>query len=446
MINYEMKIKTLTPVHIGSGVELNNFDYWLDGKMYYKLNNDKCFEFVFQQDENAEKKMNEWVTVQSNFQFNTGGKQQKKYLGIFDFIDNTLKNKSLSEELKQKIYNDKKYYHYRLDNCYGNTTKNVKQLLKTANNEIYIPGSSLKGMIRTALLNNAFNNSIKLQNKLSDKIKNDNNNNSKKFLKDFELELITGCGEEKFDKANNRKYYKYDDAKFDIFKFIHITDTNSLPCDEKVALFEAKIIKRKGVGKDYHIEPQDLTFIEAIYPDIEFISRIGIDTKYIKLVKEYSKNNQDKWNDFQQRFEMLFGKDILSKSEQEIAEKVIDTIKYSLINIQNKMNDADYSFVDNASNKNSFVTILSEIDAICNDDINPKIGAYSTFLSKTILNSIKFAGKDSSLYKSYLSKFNSMKLGKYEVKDFDNFPRSRSIVDWDGFLPLGWINIEFNNL
>jgi len=239
-----------------------------------------------------------------------------------------------------------------------------------------------------------------------------------------------------------------------MFKFIHISDTDSLPCEGNVILIEGKLAKRaKPKGSNaYNMELQPLALIEAMQLGTYFKARITIDTKYIKKVKE--KQNGKYWLDFKKRFEMLFGKSILEKSEIELANAIIERIKKALINIQNTLNNSDYDFINSVDNKKGYAVITDLLDDIVKEDISPKLGAYSSFISKTIIDSIKKTGQKSELYKNYLKAFNKMGLGntsnpklpKNPLNNLEDFPKSRAVaVENPDKFAFGWINIEFTN-
>jgi len=130
------KIEVLTPLHIGSGEKLYPLEYLIEQKEFLRVNMDKLFtETSFDRE-----------------RFINKSKSRDFYLGNFD------RNNALKHSL------------YKI-NIHPSTAKELKENIKTRNSFIldfikegknfYIPGSSVKGAIRTTLLWNLLKESEK---------------------------------------------------------------------------------------------------------------------------------------------------------------------------------------------------------------------------------------------------------------------------------------------
>ena len=116
--NYRLDIEVLTPLHIGSGTLLRrNFDFTIHQGRTYRLNEDAILSDRWPEDP-AEQDL---------------------------FLRQPLAN--LLE--KGDFQAHREYFRYILG---GPASGEVREALKTAHDQPYLPGSSLKGALRTALL------------------------------------------------------------------------------------------------------------------------------------------------------------------------------------------------------------------------------------------------------------------------------------------------------
>lgn len=143
---YNIKIHTISPINIGDGEDFSPLSFWIDDK------NKKLVEFT-----------------EEDF-LNTLNQEERKH--IIDICEKPT-DKTLSE--LYSIVNEKKPKGYRyIDICEPIITKyrdsklgtniNQFQIKRTITNpnthETYIPGSSLKGAIRTSYINALVNNNF----------------------------------------------------------------------------------------------------------------------------------------------------------------------------------------------------------------------------------------------------------------------------------------------
>ena len=126
--NYKLKFKTLSPVFIGSGQQINKLEYILDGKRLYVVDMRTLMRDVVERG-----------LTESFYRF-MHAKQQ--YL------------KSWLDSNGMRDY--KKYAAYELNGTENidrsRSLKSIAAFIKNAYNEPYVPGSSIKGMLRTIIL------------------------------------------------------------------------------------------------------------------------------------------------------------------------------------------------------------------------------------------------------------------------------------------------------
>ena len=205
----KMKITTYSPMHIGSGERYGVMESYVEGDEIKRVNLDTIF--------------------------NDNPALSKEYVGAIDGADLT--------KLQSILRKGKVRYVARLRTgvMISRMKDEIRECIKDANGDIpYIPGSTLKGFIRTALITKYLlsNNGMFLlgdrEYNMMDVIKNgiyelnirklgdDRADRNPKFLgKRFE-EILVYAGQIG-KKHNGRGRYRFD-AKYDIFKLLEVGD------------------------------------------------------------------------------------------------------------------------------------------------------------------------------------------------------------------------------
>ncbi|MFW6025302.1 MAG: type III-A CRISPR-associated RAMP protein Csm5 [Candidatus Woesearchaeota archaeon] len=132
----EFKIKTITPVHIGNGETLSPYGDYIKDKDYIYIIDYSKLENYLRDNNESEEMIDEFVEIISK---QAAGNKSDRYTIKNFFENNQLNFKEFSSaqiKLLGKINNEE-----------------IHQTIKTGNRPI-IPGSSIKGAIRTALLYN----------------------------------------------------------------------------------------------------------------------------------------------------------------------------------------------------------------------------------------------------------------------------------------------------
>lgn len=138
---YMLVVKTLSPLHIGAGFKLGKADYVLQNGRFYVIDENKLMTWIAQQPD-AEKLA---LALADNLR--DMGK------GIGDFIRNNLRDRcKLSEITAYSI-------------PYTGFPKDVSAFIKTPDSLPYLPGSSIKGVLRSALLRGAMIRDVDLRQK-----------------------------------------------------------------------------------------------------------------------------------------------------------------------------------------------------------------------------------------------------------------------------------------
>lgn len=144
---FKFNMNFLSPVHIGSGEEIDPLNYIVSDKFFYRINLEKL---IYEMKDQERKELINLI-------------ENKRYIELRKFI-------SLNCNVeKYSFYKTKISKNFK--NIYSNSigkienTLTVNSFIRSNNFKAYIPGSSIKGSIRTALLNYYFNKDYKEKNK-----------------------------------------------------------------------------------------------------------------------------------------------------------------------------------------------------------------------------------------------------------------------------------------
>ncbi|MBW9222472.1 type III-A CRISPR-associated RAMP protein Csm5 [Methanothermococcus sp. SCGC AD-155-C09] len=387
-----LKITTLSNIHIGCGDFYTHLDYYIEGGKAKILDMERMLESL-----DDIKRIDEMTNI---IKFNMRNNR------IEDSIKEIYKGVNIHPEdfiLKEvdcKIEEDKRVQ----------VEKFINQ-----NGRYYVPGSSIKGAIRTAYIFDYYDKNI---GKLVDILEGDNKNKNAQYNEKGEAVVKKAMGKIKDDsfKCNEKGKAVVEGAiggiENDFFKYLLITDSN-------------------------YIDPNNFEFIE---------------TRRYNL--EYKKRGKSK----------LFGnkecKETLKKGSQFTLELTIKKgFPKDFNGIKNICNNFTRAIIEFEMN-NKYLTqylknfykneILNKLDNNGNGFYLP-IGSGSGFLSKTIYLLLHKHNKDLNLIRECLPMRKSQK-----VNDYLDFPRTRVIdIKWEMPLsrikikgikkremPLGWIKIE----
>jgi len=183
----KFKIKFITPIFIGDGEEIEPFNYILKDDIFYRINLEK-------------------------FIFDLNDIQKSKLISLIDKANIIEIRKFIKENCDVENYN---FYKAKTTNDFKVEYKNnfnslenkliVNSFIKTGNYITYIPGSSIKGAIRTAILNSLLFRRKKKEN-LTDQ------------------DIVNKVGDKTIKIESFILKMKNNDAKNDPFRFLSISD------------------------------------------------------------------------------------------------------------------------------------------------------------------------------------------------------------------------------
>ena len=375
LMNYNLEIEVISPVFIGSGDQYKAFEYVYDRGYFSPINIERLIE----------------------------AKLKEGNINFYNEIIDGLKSGDINLYSLCRAYkiDYKKFARYTLNSEMIGRQSEIYKYIKTGG-QVYIPGSSVKGAIRSALTRYKINNGIGL-NTVENKINSFNN----KRLSEKQIMTMD-------DEYDNETFgHTYDS----IFRFIRITDSNLMNTDVlKVYSFKILNICNENVkwfnrpnDNRFNYEEARSTYFEGIKHGTKLKSNLTLQTVMPYVIEQSKIKSTDLITSFLQ----IVKKD----AEQSIKNEIRFYEQYSMTAIANFYKE--------------LLQIQNKLD---NNEFLLQVGFGTGILSKTILGQLK---KDKRL------KVAEMTFRNYH-KDQNIFPKTRRIIFEGGqpkYVP-GWVKIK----
>lgn len=389
---FELSLDILTPIHIGSGDILASSEYIIDTAKLRKKNNIT--------EETVVRKINT-IDLYNSFKTKT---EKNLFVNSLKNLKFSLNNPEFNSKTQNPNFEDKfskknlKKYSEEIFKTNWDTEPDAKKDIECAirtNNKLYIPGSSIKGAIKSALFYN--------------------------LIETEEIpQIINDVSKEKFNQPIDKVFsaIDYDNpAQESIMRFLQISDSkfiNSIPIIYEVMPYTLSK-KNRNNRKPYKESKFAKLYLECIPQDIKLSANLNF---------TFNKRIYDK-------FEF---------SEKTLKCLDIEFIKESLFNFADDLIDFEVSFCK----KNG----LNDLAISFNDlkDYNYKerplllLGAPSGFHSKSIY--LKIKKYDDNYNTNYLKDLEKYLEFKFPRGDF---PKTRRCTKVDS-KPLGWVQLDFKPL
>ena len=504
----EVLFKTLTPLHIGNGEELNPLDYIKLNSVYCRINQRQFLDFI-KNDDSIIEKYNEWVIGSKNkidqleyenrkqWANNSKGDfyQQlsalRKEFNLLSFIE---KNTSLKNNFINFLNESKDIVKIRYS---AEPKDHIRGLMKTSNNFPYVPGSSIKGAVRTALLYNFLSNTDKkviaeiIISNIQDFSKEKQMYNIRK--EEFEK---NNRGKQFFERFSTDKYFKTfggkieqlafyckaidendktkdDDDRFDILKLLSFSDAILEKNEITLANLNLYLILKEkdrysGKFEETAKRQTQAPCVEAIPENSFFRVDIDFNIQFLLNLKDKIQNDSviqgDKtvWIGIREKVKNIFNLDIYEITKENAEQKqkgVIEHIFYCMRQFSKDQLEfekkwiADFTAKDRSNQfRNKIITGYKPIFE--NEGILLHLGFTSGFFGLTEFLFYKSDNELKSLIKQVMELFSiGDKPGtdkkrrpdeKYTANP-DKFPKSRRLTEVNGALkPMGWIQLSNN--
>ncbi|RMG73137.1 MAG: type III-A CRISPR-associated RAMP protein Csm5, partial [Bacteroidetes bacterium] len=350
-------LQTLSPVHIGTGEDLSYLDYYIHQRDYYRISQSSLLAFLQAQGTEHLQAYAAWIDEISTdlYEMETRRTLHGRNLPGKDFNQ---KRKALRQELQlsrfmkaQKLEKAFQAYlteprpglrHYRLN---GNKKQQIRALISTGTEAVYLPGSSLKGTVRTAMIYQVLTDDTSGMHKkalLADikrclKRYHDDTRSrdsvKERILKENvgkALEYSTAyCGilQDQFDHKEKRTISRRNDRDemMDLFKFLEISDARlregSKTPVEVVAsnLYLPSKVKQGGSVKRMATLQRQPPGMEVIRKGVTFDLEVQIAVaRMFRIYQRVQQQNQRReWLDMETKVKALYGLDLTQLTETE---------------------------------------------------------------------------------------------------------------------------------
>ena len=309
----DMTLRTLSPVHIGSGNNIEPFDYVARNGTYSRVNFEAFVERLFDLNPDHITRLSTWITETAE-RIDELDRQRKRDRDRGREFQNELntvrrnftlshfaENQVQARDLSAGLMTDDDLAHYR---CAINTDRQyqLKEQIKTANHELYIPGSSLKGALRTALAFAVLTEADerfkhRLRNRLAQYPDRARQLKARRELNRLETELGQEIEEAVFRCGS--------EIHFDLMRGLRVSDTFDTDAQLAVLLANTFLrqVDRNNRGQTPSLNAQAPVLLEALLPQSSFSVRLNVDLSFVRHAQPGAKE----WIELDERFERLFG-------------------------------------------------------------------------------------------------------------------------------------------
>jgi CRISPR-associated protein Csm5 len=350
--NREMVLETLSPVHVSSGNRLSPYTDFIyeEGRIYY-IDTEKLFGKLGHND----KMIDEYVSIIGE----KSGSTKNKY---------TLKN-----FFKEYDLNIKEYLLSRFDIIGGAKTNEIHEIAKS-NGKPYIPGSSIKGAIRTALIYDSM------------------------IRKGYSFDSMCKLSNFSDSKTNSRKTYVGQDVlrkqaynvRTDIMRFLQVSDTESINID-RMKIYREELVDLAETLKQKKLVRKSPVLTEAIPEGVSLDFSLKSKARYFDDIKD----------DF----------DFLKEGREKELFSKINAFYFKLINhhIKRLEESSRELFSDIISRYNLLLNMANGLINKQNGFIL-RVGSHKSFLDNTV--SLSFSPADMEKVKSRVAGSKSKIPGK----------------------------------
>ena len=440
----ERIVQCLSPVHIGTGKELEPFDYIVDGQRYIRVHLDAVLERMtpVQADDLAT-----WVSKQADQIVELGKKQSddiRREMQLSNFP-------GADAALREAIRTDAALVRYHGDRGFERNLQ-VREQVKSADDTPLIPGSSLKGALRTALafaaLEEMEQNERHTLGRALERRLNERGPRLKERIGQEIEQAVFRCG------AEQRGRISYGDIHYDLMRAVSVSDTYDAQAELIVPQIHTFVEQRTRDGNT-RLDAQAPLIAEAHAPGNAFRLRLRVDGGLLRAISR--NRRQDKWINFEQRVQRVFGPEVarlLSDApDGQIEQAVINRLEAAAQRFAKAIVAAEQHWEE--SHGHGATRHLKDFyngldDLIGKGQVPLRLGWGSHFMATTLL----LALKEDSGWRPILERcFRAFDIGvpprRHRGRDrgsarqigLDDFPRSRRLVAAGGrpVTPLGWI-------
>lgn len=238
-VSYTFSLEVLTPVHVGSGDTVNALGYLRAGDTLHVVDPDRWSRWLEQQGQ-AERFV-QWM----DRALQTADRRQQERASLTGFVSTMLRLADTAGIARAVAH-----YPLRMEECNEpDPLRGFKTHIRDARHRAYLPGSSLKGAIRTALIEELLLEDDQLEQTLVQPLQRVQPSGDRRALR-RELRTVWQDMEQALLRGGQKK------ANFDLLRFILLSDSEPF-AHEQVSL---RKVRSEGTNS-----PTD-TWLECLRP------------------------------------------------------------------------------------------------------------------------------------------------------------------------------------
>lgn len=473
---FKIKLRTLTPLHVGTGEELAPLDYVVlaDQNRFYRLSQEEMLKFVTDQIDGGIGVFSNWVseqiTAMRDIRDNRAFSQMSNKMNPYEFCASMQKTKEFTRYL-----NDPSNSIFNAPVIVDNFTKqrhrgaksislgHIREAIKNHRKEPILPGSSIKGAIRTAVFYHYLKKHADPKRIESLLIHQLNNKRAKKER--FALPLIH---EAFFCRTRVGERLKKDDEKMDLFKLLRCKDAQLIKQEQvlglakvNIYLVEKKLSKDKTQSWMEATQQRQTSYCETIQAGTILESELDFDIEFLLQLKPNIKENAvptkdgEQWIGIEQKVQQLFGiqlSELHAGNKEAMRQQVLKHL-YECLSLFNQAQIKAYhkwlDHFDTHDKKDNYTEKIRTGSAPVFSRIDKQLmhlGYATGFAGMTALLFFLATDKRKILFKQLMARFGignkPGNRGNY-IPNPDRFPKSRRLVEIGekAIQPMGWVEV-----
>ncbi|MDW8321823.1 MAG: type III-A CRISPR-associated RAMP protein Csm5 [Armatimonadota bacterium] len=236
---YSVKLEVLTPVHVGSGDMVNALGYLREGDTLHVVDSDRWS--VWLEGQKAAQKFVGWMERLLQI----SDSQQQRQFSLTRFLTDELKRSDIGA-----VAGAVECYSLKLEGRREpDPLRGFRAHLRDAQGRAYLPGSSLKGAIRTALIEDLLQEDDQMETVLIKPLQKISHTDDRRALR-RNLRDVWEKMEQRLLRGGQRK------ANFDLLRFVLVSDSQPFPHEQVSVCW----VRSEGTQKTTD------TWIEALRP------------------------------------------------------------------------------------------------------------------------------------------------------------------------------------
>lgn len=475
---YKIRLRALTPIHIGTGEELAPLDYVAlkDRNRFYRLTQDQMGRFVKSLGSKGPKAFSDWVSEQYSamreIRDNRELSQMTDSINPYAFSQAEGKTKELirflgdpNEQVFSAPVSFDDFTLRRHRDAQAIPLGRVREAAKGPTDQPLLPGSSIKGAIRTAVFYHYLTQHARAQQ--IERLVREQLDDKRSRKERFSLPLAHEAFFCKIKEQTHRgERIKGDDEKMDLFKLVRCRDGQPVAGQDPLSLAKVNIFlveKRETPDrKSTYFEAtqqRQTSYCEIISAGTVLETELDFDIDFLLQIKPHIKDGgvpaggNLQWMGITEKVQKLFGLDLrelTADNKEAMRQRVIEHLHACLAAFNQVQLQAYEKWLAHFEkhDKQEYTDRIKTGSAPVLERVNRPmlhLGYATGFDGTTALHYFLADDTRKALFKQVMAKFDlgnkPGNRGRY-VPNPDRFPKSKRLVEVDGMLqPMGWVEV-----